>query len=177
MGSNNDKLAVAKVGRTMGVRGHCKLHLLCDFPEQFVPGASFQTSKEILTIEAYDPDRGEVRFRGYDTLEKAKVLVNRILFTTKEASEAALELEEGEFFWYQVIGCAVAEEGETLGEVADIERYPTDDMLVVRTAPELVKTGLPQSFLLPYNDRYVIGTDVEGKLLTVRYAKEILEAS
>ena len=38
-------IEVAQLGRLVGLKGELKLHLHCDFPEQFKKGKTFQTSR------------------------------------------------------------------------------------------------------------------------------------
>ncbi|MCF6202024.1 MAG: ribosome maturation factor RimM, partial [Hydrogenimonas sp.] len=130
-----------------------------------------------LKLSSYNRERGVVHFEGYDTVDDAKPLTNAYLYTTKEAGEAACNLGEGEYFWYQIIGLEVIESGEKLGTVKEIERLAGTDYLQVKTSQPLVESGLPKSFLIPYIERYVERVDLEkGQLYTVG-AKEILEAS
>ena len=172
-----EKLPVARIGKTVGLRGDLRLNLLTDFPEQFRKGARFMSDRGDLTVRAYNPARGTVRFEGIDDVEEAKKLTNAYLYTTKAAGEAACDLKEGEYFWYQIIALSVEEEGETLGRVGDIERLAGTDYMVVETAPALVEAGAPKSFLIPFIDRYVDRVDLERKKVLTRGARAILEAS
>jgi len=174
---NLEKIPVARIGKTVGLKGDMRLNLLCDFPEQFKKGATFMSDKGVLEIASYNPQRGTVRFAGYDSVESAKPLTNAYLYTTKEAGEAACNLGEDEYFWYQIIGLSVMENGEMLGIVKDIERLAGTDYLQVETSKNLVDSGLAKSFLIPYIERYVKSVDLENGRLHTTGAKEILEAS
>ncbi|WP_201351807.1 ribosome maturation factor RimM [Hydrogenimonas urashimensis] len=172
-----DKLPIARIGKTVGLRGELRLNLLTDFPEQFKKGARFMSERGTLTVASYNPERGTVRFEGIDNVDDAKKLTNLYLYTTREAGEASCHLEEGEYFWYQIIGLDVQEGEEVLGRVKAIERMAGTDYLVVETADLLVAQGLPKGFLIPYIDRYIERVDLEGKKVLTRGAGEILEAS
>ena len=172
-----EKIPVARIGRTVGLRGDLRLNLLTDFPEQFVSGARFFSDRGDLTIRRYDADRGVVRFVGYDDVDAARSLTNAYLYTTKEAGEAACRLEEGEYFWYQIIGLEVIDDGEPLGRVERIERLAGTDYLVVATRKEWVEAGAASRFLIPYVDRYVVGVDTEAGEIRTRDAAAILDAS
>ncbi|WP_456382794.1 ribosome maturation factor RimM [Hydrogenimonas sp.] len=173
----SERLPVARIGKTVGLRGDLRLNLLTDFPEQFKKGARFMSDRGDLIVRSYNPERGTVRFEGIEEVEEAKKLTNAYLYTTKEAGEKACDLKEGEYFWYQIIGLTVEEEGETLGRVGDIERLAGTDYMVVETASDLAETGAPDSFLIPFIDRYVDRVDLEEKKVLTRGAKAILEAS
>ncbi|WP_457595906.1 ribosome maturation factor RimM [Hydrogenimonas sp.] len=173
----SDKIPVARLGRTVGLRGEMRLGLLTDFPEQFKKGARFMSDRGDLVVSAYNPSRGTIRFEGIDDVDAAKPLTNAYLYTTKEAGEKACRLKEGEYFWYQIIGLAVFDGERRLGEVKDIERLAGTDYLVVSTDPKLVEGGAAKSFLIPYIDRYIGDVDLKAGRLEAPGAGAILEAS
>ena len=173
----SEKLPVARIGKAVGLRGDLRLNLLSDFPEQFKKGATFFSDRGELTIGAFNADRGIVRFEGIDNVDDARRLTNAYLYTTKEVTEAVCKLEEGEYFWYQIIGLDVEDAGELLGKVKEIERLAGTDYLVVKTAPSLVESGAAKSFLIPYIDRYVDRVDLEGGKVVTTGARAILDAS
>lgn len=172
-----DRLPVARIGKTVGLRGDLRLNLLCDFPEQFKKGATFMSDRGDLTIRSYNAERGTVRFEGFDTVDDAKSLTNAYLYTTKEMGEAACKLKKDEYFWYQIIGLDVEDSGELLGSVNEIERLAGTDYLVIETAARLVEKGAAKSFLIPYIDRYIDRVDLDAKKVLTKGAKAILDAS
>ena len=172
-----EKIAIATLGKTVGLKGEMKIHLDTDFPEQFKPKTTFSTNRGLLTVKRYDPIRGLISFEGYQNSTEAAKLVNQTLYTTLEESRKHCNIEDGELFWFDVIGMKVFQQGELLGEVTHIERMAGTDMVIVSTDPSLVKQGLAKTFLIPYNDRYIVDAQVDACLLNVQNAKEILEAS
>jgi 16S rRNA processing protein RimM len=149
---------------------------LSDFPEQFRAGAKFLSDRGELEIERINLTRGTVKFKGYDTPEDAKKLTNAYLYSDEETTRKNMELGEDEYFWFDILGCEVFENGELLGKVADIQRLPSADYLLVKTSKELAKS-LPKSFLIPYQDQFIEDVDVANKRIDVKGAKAILEAS
>ena len=87
------------------------------------------------------------------------------------------DINEGQYFWFDVIGCVVKQDDEILGVVDDIQRMADTDYLVVKTDASLIEAGLSKEFLLPYIDRYIIKVDTEEKIVYTKDAKDILEAS
>jgi 16S rRNA processing protein RimM len=168
---------IAQIGRTVGLWGDLKLHLHTDFPEQFKPGFTFQSSRGELTIKETNFKRGTIRFVGYEDIESAKSLTNVKLYTTKEETVAQCRLKEGEYFWFDVIGCTLQEDGEALGVVEEIQRMVDTDYLAIQTSSTLVEEGYAKQFLLPYIDRYIVSCDIGTKSITTKDAKDILEAS
>ena len=182
MSKRSDKtsqlLYVAKLGRTVGLHGDVKLHISSDFPEQFTPGASFVTDKNLTVyIDNINAKHGTVHIEGYNSPEEAKRLVNVELYMTYEATIKQCRLEEGEFFWFDMVGCDIYENGSRLGEVIDIERIAAYDYLSIRTDNRLVEAGESKKFLLPYQKPFVINVDIENKRITASGALDILQAS
>ena len=173
----SEKIPVARLGKTVGLRGEMRLNLLSDFPEQFKKGAVFMSDRGDLTVAAYNPSRGTIRFEGVDDIDTAKRLTNAYLYTTKEAGEKACHLGKDEYFWYQIIGLDVFDGDRRLGRVKEIERLAGTDYLVVDTDESLIEKGRASSFLIPYIDRYVDRVDLDGKKLLTKGAEAILEAS
>jgi len=170
-------LPIARIGKSVGLKGDLKLNILTDFPEQFKKGAKFQSDRGELTVAHFNAERGIIRFEGIENVDDAKRLTNSYLYTTKEATEKSCKLKEGEYFWYQIIGLEIEDDGCSLGKVEEIERFAGTDYLKVRTDSAHVLNGLSKTFLIPYVDRYIDRVNLdEGKVFTTG-AKAILEAS
>jgi len=176
----NKKIPIAKIGKSFGIKGWQKLHLLTDFPEQFRAGVTFSSDKTSLTIDKIDLKKGLVKFKGINTPEDAKKLTNRMLYTNEEDTKKNIKLKENEYFWFDIIGCEVmeeesceedeSEEGKVsgkvsgsklqfLGKVIDIERADVD-YLVVQTDENLIKQGFPKRFLIDFK-RNVKNVDIK----------------
>ncbi len=178
MNNNSSLIEVAKLGRLVGLRGELKLHLQCDFPEQFKRGKKFLTNKnEELEVFSYSKDRGLISFVGYQSRESALKLVNATLLTTQESTVAECALEEGEFFWFDVLDSKVIDGGSSLGVVAEIERIANTDYLIVKTDESLVKKGFVKSFYIPYIERYIVSFDKDKKEIYSKDCLGILENS
>ena len=172
-----EKFFIAQIGRTVGLHGDLKLHLHTDFLEQFKKGSTFQSSRGPLTIASVNAKRGIIRFNGYENIDEAKKLTNVKLYADEAQTKANCELNEGQHFWFDIIGCEVMEKGEKLGRVTDIQRMADVDYLAIDTDETLVKAGMPKQFLLPYIDRYIIDADTQARRIDTKDAKDVLEAS
>ncbi|SMC08308.1 ribosome maturation factor RimM [Nitratiruptor tergarcus] len=171
------KLAIARLGRSVGLKGEMRFFDLSDFPEQFQEGASFESDRGKLTIERINPQRGTIKFVGINTPEDAKKLTNAYLYSDEQKSKEQLNLNEGEYFWFEIIGLDIYENSEYLGKVQDIQRMPQSDYLLVQTAPDLIQKNLPKSFLLPFSDPFIVDVDLQKRRIVVAGARDILEAS
>ncbi len=170
-----NKIPIAKLGKSHGIKGWQKIHLLTDFPEQFKPNTTFSSDKIDLTIEKIDLKRGLVKFKGVDTPEDAKKLTNRMLYTTEEETKENIKLKKDEYFWFDIIGCDVYENEELLGKVKEIERANETDYLIINTDEKLIKEDYPKRFLIDFK-RNVDKVDVENKKITAIGAKELLDS-
>ena len=171
-------LYVATLGRTVGLKGDMKLHDKSDFPEQFKAGAEFFLKNgQTIRLGYVNLERGIVRIEGVSTPEDAKRYTNADLYTTYEATRENCPLEEGEHFWFDIIGCQVVEDGRELGVVTDMERIGAVNYLSVKTDALLVAQGEVKHFLIPHQPPFVLSTDVGKKIIEVEGGLDLLRAS
>jgi 16S rRNA processing protein RimM len=169
-----DLVAIARTVRTRGLRGELVADVLTDFPERF---------EETKTVFAITPDgarrelklekhwfqkkRVILKFAGFDSIEAAEVLINCEI-CVPEAE--AVALDEGEFFDWELIDCAVETvEGETLGRVREVMRTGGTEILVVVAAKE------EKDYLIPFAEKICVEVDVENKLIRVDVPEGLLE--
>lgn len=176
--SSEQLLHIATIGKTVGINGDMKFHIKCDFPEQFKNNSTFLINKkEKITLSEVNHDRGILKIEGVNSVEDAKKYTNVKLFTTYEDTKKNCHLEDGQFFWFDIVGCAVFEDGMLLGKVEEVERIAISDYLNIKTNDALVESGKAKSFLIPYHKPFIISTDINTKVITVSGAMDILEAS
>lgn len=175
----NDKIYVAKLGKAVGLKGHLRLFIDSDFPEQFKKGSEFITNKKTsLIVKEYNANRELIQFEDYEDVDLAKKLTNQQLFSTPEQTRQNCKLEENEHFWFDLMDCKIIENDLELGVVVELHRYPSSDYLEIKTSDELVEKGLPKTFLLPHIfDKYILNVDIENKIINVQEAFVILENS
>lgn len=175
---NDSLLEIAQIGKVVGLKGDLKLHDHSDFPEQYKKGTVFTTHKgKELTVAAFNASRSQIRFVGFDTRESAQALTNTLLYTSKEATRKNCDLEEGEYFWFDMEGCAIYDNDQLLGIVEAIERIAESDYLHVKTDKALVDKEMSESFMIPYLDRFIIKADIDNKRIDVIDGLALLEAS
>ena len=171
-------LHIATLGKTVGVRGDMKLHIKCDFPEQFYDGASFFTSlKKDITLQDVNLTRGTIKVAGVQTMEDAKRYTNVKIFTTRDETRKNCHLNEDEYFFFDLEDCNVLEGNIILGKVKEIERIAFTNYLSIVTDKSLVEDGFAKSFLIPFVEPFKQSVDVDKKIITVCGAMDILEAS
>ena len=171
-------LQVATLGKTVGIKGDMKLHIQSDFPEQFVKGNSFYINKkEMVTLSDVNLERGVVKINNINNPEDAKKFTNVKLYASLEQTRQNCKLEEGEYFWFDLEGCHVYEDAKLLGKVSELQRLNVTNYLVVTTDEELVKSGYPKSFLVPFISPFKKSVDIQNKRIELEGAFDILEAS
>ncbi len=175
---NGLKFHVATIGKTVGIKGEMKFHIKSDFEDQFFNGSSFLTDKgQKLTLEFVNEDASKIQILGVSAIEDAKKYTNVKLYSTEEETRENCQLEDGQYFWFDLIGCEVYEDGLLLGVVDEIERFSIDDYFSIKTDSALISKGESKGFLIPYVDRYVVSIDIEDKRIELKDALELLQSS
>ena len=141
----------------------------------------FSMTKEgknfLKDIESFEPKSSNVKFKNFNDVDSASRLTNKTIATTLDDTRERCKLGKDEFFWFDIVGLSVFENDENLGVVESIERYGPTDYLCIKTDEKLVRDGMPKSFLLPYQDRFVSSICLEDKRVNATYAKDILSES
>lgn len=158
------EVEVGQIVGTHGIKGEVKIKAYTDFAdERFAPGQTLrleQGNKSIsLEVEShrYHKKMELVKFVGLDNINDVEKYRDAIVYAMQED-----ELEEGEYYYSDIIGCQVEnEDGELLGEVIHILEMPTQDILEIEDAQG-------KTFMVPYVDAFIIEEDYENDRLVVR---------
>ena len=170
--NSEDLVAIAKVTKPRGLRGEVIADVLTDFPERFENlekvFAKFET-KEITELNLenffFQKDRIVFKFENYDSIEKAETLRNAEICI---AEADAVELEEDEFFDWELENCRVETiEGEKIGVVREIFRAGENVNLVVADGEK--------DYMIPFVEAICPKIDVENKLIKVDPPEGLLE--
>ena len=129
-------LAAATIGRTHGLDGYLRLYPLSGEIEHLMKleeavirlrdGSEKKVIAESIRMVSGD---ALIRFRGYDTPEKARALAGGVLLI--ERSQAP-ELDEGEFYVADFYGLDVISDGVKAGTIADTSEGAQAIMLHIR---------------------------------------------
>jgi len=167
-----DLVAVAKITRTRGLKGEVVCDIVTDFPERFddlddVIAVMPDGERRELKIEKHFFQNGRVvlRFEGYDSIERGETLRGADICVPEKD---AIELEEDEFFDWQLAGCCVETiDGTPIGEVTELMRTGGTELLVVK--------GETKEYLIPFAEAICVEVDVENKLIRVDPPDGLLE--
>ena len=168
-------VAVARVAKVRGVRGEVAADLLTDFPRRFerlegLVAVDAAGGRRRLAVENSWLHGGRVvlKFAGYDTPEEAAALVGLELAVPEGE---AVELPEGEFYEWQLVGCrAETVEGRPLGVVREVLHTGAVPVLVIRDDA----AGAPEH-LVPLAESICVEVDTARKLVRVDAPGGLLE--
>jgi 16S rRNA processing protein RimM len=173
--SPDELVAIAKTVRVRGLRGELVAEVLTDFPERF--GATERVfavkpngERVELTLEShwFQKDRVILKFAAVDSIEAAEDLINCDICVTEDE---AVELEEDEYFDWELTGCRVETiEGEQIGTVREVMRTGGTENLIVDNPGEEKK-----DFLIPFAQSICVAVDVENKLIRVDLPEGLLD--
>lgn len=169
---NEELVAIAKIVKSRGLRGELVASLLTDFPARFddleiVVGLLPNGEKRELKIEKFwfQKDRVILKFAGFDSIETAETLRGTEICVSETE---AVELEEDEFFDWELIDCQVETvEGEKIGVVKELMRTGGTEILVV--------TGAEKEYLIPFAETICTEVDIENKLIRVDLPEGLLD--
>ena len=165
-GADPDWVVVGRVGGPYGVRGWCRLTSYTQPPgniEHYAPwlidnGAGLRRSLPV--VELREHGTGLIaRFDGIGDREAAMTLTGRDIVVAREALP---EVDEGEFYWRDLIGLQVLDtSGRGLGAVRELIETGAHDVLVIEDR------GDNRDRLIPFVDQYVLEVDIDAQRITV----------
>lgn len=167
-----DLVAIANIVRTRGLKGEVVADVLTDFPDRFesldvVTAVRESGERFELNIERFWFQNGRVilKFAGFDTVETGETLRNVEICV---AESEAVELDEDEFFDWELAGCKVeTTDGTEIGEVTELMRTGGTELLVV--------AGEAKEYLIPFATAICVEVDIENKLIKVDPPDGLLE--
>ncbi len=168
-----EDVVIARIAKARGIKGEVSCSVETDFPERFEGLEEVTVWMPVgerlrLRIEDYwfHKDRVIFKFEGYDTMSAAEQLVGgRLVVSESEA----LELDEDEFYEYQLIGLnAVIPSGEIIGRVIKLLRTGGTDVLVIEGADG-------KEILVPFADHICGEVDIEAGRIVIEPPDGLLE--
>lgn len=134
----DDLLKVGVITTTHGIRGEVKVFPTTDDAKRFLDLKEIilDTGKEKKTLHIervkFFKNLVILKFKEFDNINDVEMYRQKGLFVTREN---AVPLEENEYFIADLIGLsAVSDEGEDLGELADVLQTGANDIYVVKKA-------------------------------------------
>lgn len=168
----SDLVVIARAVKTHGLKGDVVAELLTDFPERFEdmdqvvlvsPGGE-QHTREIEEFR-FQKDRVVLKLAGCDDVDAAKELVG-YEFAVPEAER--VELEEDEFYDWELEGCTVKVGDESIGQVRSVLKTGGAEILVVSDERGIEK-------LVPLAADIVVEIDPTAKTIVVDPPEGLLD--
>jgi 16S rRNA processing protein RimM len=165
---------VGKIVNTHGVRGEVRVISSTDFAEErYAKGTELMIKlqeKEVSVIVTHHRQHKTfdlLQFEGYHSINEVEPFKGSLLYVSAEQLN---ELDEGEFYYHEIIGCKVITEAEEeIGEVKEIIETGANDVWVIK------KKGGGKDVLIPYIADVVQEVDIENKTIRIHVLEGLLE--
>nr|WP_106784154.1 ribosome maturation factor RimM [Lysinibacillus timonensis] len=168
---------VGRIVNTHGIKGEVRVISSTDFEDiRFAPGSRLALFKKDekkpiwVTVENSRRHKNFIllTFEGLNNINLVEQFKEGLLKVTKDQLEED-ELDENEFYYYEVIGCEViSEEGELLGVITDILETGANDVWEL-------KDPNGKKHYIPYIEDVVKDIDVDEKKITIHVMEGLLE--
>ncbi|KAB8138715.1 ribosome maturation factor RimM [Gracilibacillus oryzae] len=170
----NQYLKVGKIVNTHGIKGEIKVVRITDFENRFEIGTTLYIKQngtnKLMEVEV-DGHRQHKQFdllhlKGFNNINDVEKYKGSLLVIAKDQLE---ELEENEFYYFEIIGCDVyTMEEEYVGSVKEILSPAANDVWVIK--PENGK-----DILIPYIESIVKEVNISEKKIIIEPMEGLLE--
>ncbi len=151
-------LEAGRITNTHGIKGEVKIEVWVDSPEFLRKFKVLYIDNKTVKLLAGRTHKGFLlaKLEGYDDVTAAMPLKNKLVFIDRKDAK----LPKGSYFLADLMGARVVDEqGNELGELADIMELPAGNVYVVRGEREILIPAVPE---------FIKKTDISAGLVTVR---------
>lgn len=161
---------VGKIVNTQGLQGEMRVLSVSDFTdERFKKGAILALFDEkdnyVQDVEIASHRKQKnfdiIKFKGMYHINAIEKYKN---FNLKVSEDDLTDLDDGEFYYHEIIGLEVYENDQFIGEIKEILQPGANDVWVVKRKGK-------KDLLLPYIPPVILGVDLENHRVDV----ELLE--
>ncbi|MGX5750853.1 ribosome maturation factor RimM [Bacillus subtilis] len=166
---------VGKIVNTHGIKGEVRVISKTDFAEErYKPGNTLylfmdgRNEPVQVTVNTHRLHKQFhlLQFKERQNLNEVEELKNAII---KVPEEELGELNEGEFYFHEIIGCEVfTEEGELIGKVKEILTPGANDVWVIGRKGK-------KDALIPYIESVVKHIDVREKKIEIELMEGLID--
>lgn len=154
-------ILVAKILTTHGIKGNIKIESFTDNEERFDKGSKlFLDGREVLIEDSFkQKDSYIIKLEGLDDIDEVSKFIGHEL-TIDEAD--LMDLEENEFFLFDLEGLDVYENNEKIGHIKEVitKVYPNDIFVI--------ETNEGKEVYFPALKATVEKVDLENKKIEVK---------
>ncbi len=169
--SSSNFMLIGHLGKPHGLDGYIEVVSVTDNPERFAVGNSFrlnppQGDLETVTVTGVKEKRGRPVLRFADLANRDAVADLRGVELLREDTEAA---KPPDAFWvHDIVGCqVVTNDGQRLGEVAEVQRTGGNDVYIV--------SGQDKEYLIPAIHDVIKNIDIEARIITIEPLPGLLD--
>ncbi|MGM9527468.1 MAG: ribosome maturation factor RimM [Oscillospiraceae bacterium] len=151
-------LEAGRITNTHGIKGEVKIEVWVDSPEFLRKFKVLYIDNKPVKLLAGRTHKGFLlaKLEGFDDVNAAMTLKNKLVFIDRKDAK----LPKGSYFLADLMGARVVDEqGNELGELADIMELPAGNVYVVRGEREILIPAVPE---------FIKKTDISAGLVTVR---------
>ena len=160
-----DKLIVGHIVNTFGIKGELKVEIVTDFAsERFKFGNKFYVDNLCLKLKSVRYHKGFalLAFSDYEDINLVEQFKGKDLLISKDDIKP---LDDG-YYFYQLVDLDVYDNDNLIGKVTDIESYPANNVLRVKTKDKDV--------LIPYVPAFIKNVDLENKQISINVIEGLL---
>ncbi|WP_297888496.1 ribosome maturation factor RimM [Sulfurihydrogenibium sp.] len=155
-----DKVVAGKIHSTHGVKGNLKLELYHEkikLPEVIYIEDEETGKLKPVDIEFIDRKKNLIKFKGYDTPEKAKELSQKLIYIDENLLP---KLNKDEFYVFELEGCEVYFNEKYIGKVEKVDDRLPQVYLIIKCSDDKIR-------YLPFIKQFVKDVDTEKKKITI----------
>ncbi|HMQ67393.1 MAG TPA: ribosome maturation factor RimM [Ignavibacteria bacterium] len=173
-------ITIGTIVKTIGIKGNLKIIPHTDFPDRFYKLKKlflYNEKEEKFFVNKFNGDKGfilseckvldryiNIKFEGYNDINDSQELVN---LNTVIDEKDRIKLDEGKYYFYELIGSDIYDRGELIGKLISVVNYGSGDLFNVKSG-----TG---EILIPYNNEFVKKIDIENKRIDVELIEGFLD--
>lgn len=168
----NGLILIGRISGTHGIRGQVRVVPFSGDSGSITRLRTLMLSAPDGKYDSYEiagaiehKKRALVTLKGFDDINRVLPLVGRDVYIRRDQLQP---LPEGEYYWCDLVGLdVVTEEGETLGELADILETGGNDVYVVKCGE--------RELLIPATTDVVLQVDLDNRKMVVRPLEGLLD--
>ncbi|MBI5402553.1 MAG: 16S rRNA processing protein RimM [Ignavibacteriae bacterium] len=163
-------ISIGKITKAIGLKGYVKVLVLTDFPERYsdLGKARLYSEKEdrlltnshtgkdefIVNDVIFERDFVKIQFRDFEDINLTGSLIGCIIVIDESERK---ELEDGRYYFYEMVGMDIINEGKKIGRLETIENYGAQDLLKIRLDEN------NKEVLIPFIEDFIKNVDTKER--------------
>ncbi|WP_421763294.1 ribosome maturation factor RimM [Ekhidna sp.] len=166
----DDCYQLGEVIKTHGLNGEVSISLEVDFPNEYQNLESVFLEQQGKLVPFFidtlqiNRDKALIKFEDIDSLDDAKAIVKSKLYLPLNSLP---ELEPGQYYFHDLIGCMVFEGDAELGHIKEVIDLNGNQLLVVEAKEKEI--------LIPLKDEILTHVDIPSKKVNVDLPDGLLD--